>query len=123
VRLISAETCLIRRLQGGTRCRAGSHRVYAAYALAQLEAGRSERSGGGWPKGREESIGDAFAGWPSRACSLSVTSTVWALLPCPGTVRTFATFEVGHLNVMRRLYHLAHERPMRIAVTKESFRR
>ena len=108
----------IRRLLEGER-------IYAAYALAQLEAGSFERSEWWLSQGEK---GDALlmhskGGLGNALVTLGDASALAAALSLhPGPQQTFATFRLDHLDPMRRFFFLAQSEPMlRMLVTREGF--
>ena len=107
------------------RRRLEEERIYAAYALAQLEAGAFE--GSEWwlsqGDGGEALLMHSKAGLGNALVAFGDARALAAALSLhPGPQTTFATFRPEHLDVMRRFFFLAHSDPMlRMVVTRDSF--
>ncbi|MGD0765785.1 MAG: GNAT family N-acetyltransferase [Dehalococcoidia bacterium] len=101
-------------------------RTYAAYALAQLEPPLFRRSES-WLAEGEGGIAlvmHSRGGLGRALLTLGDEVGLNALLSThPGPAYAFATFEIEHLPVMRRFFHVSHSQPMlRLVVDRESFR-
>jgi ribosomal protein S18 acetylase RimI-like enzyme len=118
---------LVRRLDDRQEIRRllETDRIYAAYALAQLEQGSFERSEWWLSRGEkgEALLMHSRAGLGNALVALGESSALGAALSLhPGPQQAFATFRLEHLDVMRRFFLLAQDEPMlRMLVTREGF--
>ncbi|MDI6858792.1 MAG: GNAT family N-acetyltransferase [Dehalococcoidia bacterium] len=118
---------VVRRLEerDEIRRRLEEERIYAAYALAQLEAGAFERSEWWLSRGDggEALLMHSKAGLGNALVALGDAPALAAALSLhPGPQNTFATFRLEHLDVMRRCFILAQSEPMaRMVVTRDAF--
>lgn len=98
---------------------------YTAYALGQLEPGLFERTH--WYRSQGETgtalvlhsrggLGDAtFVMGDASAAAATISIH-------PGPNQTYITCQPHHVDVLRRVYRLAHQQPMiRMAITRETF--
>ncbi len=98
---------------------------YTAYALAQLEPGLVERSRTYHARGSAGSglVVHSSGGLGQALLASGEPLAVGAILSLhPGPVRTYATFQPQHAEIMRRTFYVANTIPMlRMAVSNDTF--
>lgn len=118
---------IVRRLEDRSEIRKllAGRIEYTAYALGQLEPGLFERTR--WYRAQGETgtalVLHSRGGLGDATFVMGEANAAAAVLSIhPGPAQTYVTCQPHHLDVLRRVYRLAHQQPMiRMAVTRDTF--